>query len=103
MLEGNGFHVFLDPGRDLRLVAPCVQVVQVGGHGGEEIGDFGLVGGDLFGDGGGYGCLELADSWGICTQSLRGERERERERESKMGKYRMDGRIPLKGEDPAEL
>lgn len=27
----------------------------------------------------------------------------ERERESKMGKYRMDGRIPLKGEDPAEL
>ncbi len=68
--EGDGFHVLLDAGRDLRLVAPGVEVVQVGGDGGEEVGDLGLVGGDFFGDGGGDGRVEVADSRRMGCEGL---------------------------------
>ena len=68
MFEGDGFDVLLDAGRDLRLVAPCIEGEQVGGDGGEEVGDFGLVGGCFFGDGGGEGRLEVADAEGVLFQ-----------------------------------
>lgn len=64
MPERHGLDVLLDAGRDVRLVAPGVEALQVGRRdGGEEGGGFGVVGCELLGEGGGKGRLEVADSW----------------------------------------
>ena len=54
------------------MVAPSVERLEVGGDGVEEVGDFGEVGGDFFGDGRGDRRLELADTrGGFCLSNLR--------------------------------
>lgn len=51
----------------MRLVAPGVEALEVGGgDGGEAGGGFGVVGLELFGEGGGEGRLEVADSGSDC-------------------------------------
>lgn len=44
VVERDGFDVFLDAARDLVLVAPGVEMLQVWRDGGEQVGNFGLVG-----------------------------------------------------------
>ena len=51
MLEDRGFYVFLYTGRDLALVAPCVQAAEVRVGKGEEGGYCGRVGGYVVEDG----------------------------------------------------
>lgn len=75
VLEGDSFHVFLNARRDLRLVAPRIQIMQVRSHGGEELYDLILVRGDFFRDGGWERGLELADSRrDVLISVLRGVR-----------------------------
>lgn len=62
MLEGNCLHVFLYASRNLPLVTPCIDVLQVRRHRGEEIIDLLLAGFVLFGDFVRDGSLKLANT-----------------------------------------
>lgn len=62
MLEGNCFDKFLDSARDLALVAPCVESLQVRCDACEVVGYGFATGSILAGDAGGDGSLKGADT-----------------------------------------
>lgn len=68
MFESDRFDVFLDAPSQLVLIAPGIETGDVGGDGFEVVDNARGEVGDIFCDGLGDGCVEIADSKGKVSK-----------------------------------